>query len=174
MTPAAAWAIIRRLPPLVETVGVFVNWSVSAVEALARAVRLHAAQLHGDESPEMVRDLARSCTVIKAFRVGPPFRASALARYPAASAFLLDGFRPRFWGGTGKTWDWQMARRAGRYGRIILAGGLRPENVAQAIAEARPYAIDVCSGIESRPGRKDPRRLRALMEAVEQANRARK
>jgi phosphoribosylanthranilate isomerase len=86
--------------------------------------------------------------------------------YKAASAILLDGFDRSARGGTGKTFDWQVARRAKRHGRIFLAGGLTPENVGDAIRAARPYAVDVCSGVEARPGKKDPARMKSLMRAV--------
>ena len=171
MTPAEAWGIIRRLPPFVEAVGVFVNWSPEAVNAMARAVGLSVMQLHGDEPPAVVAKLAGARPVVKAFRVRPGFQVALLGRYRAASAFLLDGFSKGLRGGTGKQFDWRVAREAHRYGRIVLAGGLGPENVAQAICEAEPFAIDVCSGIEAKPGKKDPARLRELMREVEAANR---
>jgi phosphoribosylanthranilate isomerase len=170
VTPAQAWEIIRRLPPFVEAVGVFVNWTSGAVEAMARAVGLSAVQLHGEESPAMVAGLAARRAVIKAFRVRRGFRPEVLARYQRAAALLLDGFREGLRGGTGKQFDWRVAQRARRYGRIVLAGGLAPENVAQAIFDVRPFAVDVCSGIEAKPGKKDPVRLRELMHAVEMAN----
>jgi phosphoribosylanthranilate isomerase len=172
VSPQGAWEIIRRLPPLVMAVGVFVDWPTQVVGALARALRLGAVQLHGGEKAQQVRELAKRFAVIKAFAVRPGFGVAALAGYGAASAFLLDGFREGLHGGTGKTADWRLARQANRYGRVILAGGIRPDNVAQAIAEARPFAVDVASGVESRPGKKDPRAMRALLRAVEDANRA--
>lgn len=169
VTPAAAWDIIRRLPALVTSVGVFVDWPPQAVAALAGALRLDAVQLHGHEPPEEAAVLSRRFQVIKAFAMRPGFRAAALGRYGAASTFLLDGFRSGLHGGTGRTADWRMARQAARFGRIILAGGIRPGNVAAAIAAAQPYAIDVASGVEARPGKKDPAALRALMREVEDA-----
>ncbi len=171
VSPAQAWGIIRRLPPFVEAVGVFVNWSFEAVDAMARAVSLSAVQLHGDESPAEVAELAGARPVIKAFRVRRGFRLATLARYRQAAAFLLDGFSEGLRGGTGKPFDWGVAQRARRYGRIVLAGGLGPENVARAIFDVRPFAVDVCSGIEAKPGKKDPARLRELMREVEFANR---
>ena len=169
VTPADAWSIIRRLPPFVEAVGVFVNWPPLVVDALARAVRLGAVQLHGSESPAEVKELSRKHRVIKAFAVKPGFRVASLARYRAADALLLDGFSCGVHGGTGRTLNWELARAASRYGRIILAGGLTPENVSAAIRVAQPYAVDVASGVEARPGRKDPAKLRALFAAIEQA-----
>jgi phosphoribosylanthranilate isomerase len=169
ITPADAWKIIRRLPPFVEAVGVFVNWPPVVVEALARALRLTAVQLHGAESPEEVSEQARTRRVIKAVQVGRGFRVARLARYRSADGILLDGFKRGLHGGTGRTLDWKLARAARRYGKIILAGGLTPENIAEAIRVAEPYAVDVASGVERRPGRKDPARLRALFAAVELA-----
>lgn len=171
VSPRQAWEIIRRLPPLVMAVGVFVDWPVEAVAALARALHLGAVQLHGSEKAGEVRELSGHFSVIKAFAVRPGFRVGGLGAYNAASAFLLDGFRAGLHGGTGKTADWRVARQANRYGRVILAGGIRPDNVEQAIAEARPFAVDVASGVEARPGKKDPAAMRALMRAVEAANR---
>jgi phosphoribosylanthranilate isomerase len=170
ISPAAAWEIVRKLPPLVATVGVFVNWPADVIAALAGALRFDGVQLHGDEQPAEVRDLVRRFRVIKAFAAGPRFKLTTLARFKAASAFLLDGYRSGLYGGTGNTGDWRLAREARRYGPVIVAGGLRPENVAQAIAEAQPFGIDVASGVEARPGKKDPRALRELMREVEAAN----
>ena len=169
ISPADAWNIIRRLPPFVEAVGVFVNWPPLVVDALARALRLGSVQLHGEESPKEVAELARSRRVIKAVQVGRGFRVAALSRYRCADGLLLDGFARGLHGGTGRTLDWNLARSARRYGRIILAGGLTPDNIAEAIRVARPYAVDVASGVEARAGRKDPARLRALFAAVESA-----
>lgn len=166
LTPAAAWEIIRRMPPFVEAVGVFVNWTANAVGALSRALRLGAAQLHGDESPALVAECASERRVIKAFRAGSAFNPRMLAKYTRAAAFLLDGFDPKLFGGTGKRVELATAQRAKKFGPIILAGGLTPENIAEAIREVRPYGVDVCSGVESAPGRKDGKRLRMLMSAV--------
>jgi phosphoribosylanthranilate isomerase len=170
LSPAAAWGIIRRLPPCVVPVGVFVNWAPEAVDALARAIRLKAVQLQGDESVGDARALSRRHKVIKAFRVSPKFRLAALARYRFDWANLLDGHLPGLYGGTGRTVDWDVALRAKRYGRVVLAGGLRAENVKEAILAARPFAVDVCSGTESRPGKKDPARMRAFFDAVHDAD----
>jgi phosphoribosylanthranilate isomerase len=169
ISPAEAWSIIRRLPPFVEAVGVFVNWPPLVVDAMARAVRLGAVQLHGAESPREVAELARKRRVIKAVAVKRGFQPASLRKYRAADAILLDGFARGLHGGTGHTLDWSLARAAGRYTRIILAGGLTPENIAEAIRVAQPYAVDVASGVEVRPGRKDPAKLRTLFAAVERA-----
>jgi phosphoribosylanthranilate isomerase len=172
--PAAARDIIRRVPSRVQAVGVFVNESASDVADLAALLGLDSVQLHGEEPPVFATALSRLLPVVKAFRVRPGFRISALARYRAAArrgGFLLDGFSRRARGGSGKTFDWTLARRARHYGRIFLAGGLTPENVARAIRAARPFAVDVCSGVEASSGKKDPRRVRELMDAVRAAER---
>ncbi len=171
ISPAAAWEIVRKLPPFVATVGVFVNWPTEVIAALAGALRLDGVQLHGDELPGEAAELSERFGVIKAFAAGPQFQLRTLGKYKAASAFLLDGYRSGLRGGTGQTADWRLAREAKRYGRVILAGGLTPENVARAISEVQPFGIDVASGVESRPGKKDPRAMRELMREAEAASR---
>ncbi len=164
--PLKAAEIVRRLPRGVRAVGVFVNEDAAAIQAIARQTGIRWAQLHGEESPQTVARLARRLRVVKAFRVRRGFRVAALARYKSAAAFLLDGFSARARGGTGVGFDWSIARDARRYGRVFVAGGITPENVAAAIRQARPYAMDVCSGVESRPGKKSARKVRALLRAV--------
>ncbi len=167
ISPAAAWEIIRRLPPFVAAIGVFVDWEPAAVSSLAQALRLSGVQLHGNESAADVKAIAaRSMSVIKAVRARNGFRPESLKKFSTDSAILLDGFRTGMHGGTGATLDWELAAHAASHARIILAGGLTPDNVAQAIAVARPYAVDVASGVESKPGKKDARRARAFMSAV--------
>lgn len=163
--------IIRRMPGSVSAVGVFVNASAKDVLKTARAVKLGVLQLHGEESPETVKELAREFPVIKAFRVGPAFQGKDLERYSSASAFLLDGFDRTLRGGTGKKFDWRIVRRAKRFGPVILAGGLTKETAAKAIRTASPFAIDVCSGVERSPGRKDGKMMREFMSAVERERR---
>jgi phosphoribosylanthranilate isomerase len=167
--PAAARRIIRRLPDGITAVGVFVNESEANMLAIARRVGLDYLQLHGNEPPEQVARLKREIPVIKAVRVRDSFRPKQLDSLGRASAILLDGFDARRHGGTGKTFNWNLARGSNGSRRIFLAGGLTPENVAEAIRVARPYAVDVCSGVEARPGRKDPARIVALMWAVKAA-----
>jgi indole-3-glycerol phosphate synthase/phosphoribosylanthranilate isomerase len=134
--------------------------------AIARRVGLDYVQLHGDETAEVVSRMRRSFRVIKAIRVRDSFRVAQLANFKRASSILLDGFDSRLRGGTGKSFNWKLAKSAGSKRQIFLAGGLTPENAAQAVSAARPFAIDVCSGVESRPGKKDAARMRALVTAV--------
>jgi phosphoribosylanthranilate isomerase len=169
IVPAKAKRIVSRLPKRISVVGVFVNESEQTVLEIAREVGLDMLQLHGDETPATIARLKRSFPVIKAIRVKQSLAVGQLQTYRAATALLLDGFAAHRRGGTGKTFDWEIARRAKKYGRVFLAGGLTPENVGAAIREARPYAVDVCSGVEARPGKKDPARVRQLMRAAKSA-----
>jgi phosphoribosylanthranilate isomerase len=161
--------IRTQLPPEVDSVGVFVNANSAEVASLCAEIKLSVAQLHGDESPEAVADLARMLKVIKAFRAGPDFPLAALNDYPAASAFLLDAAQTGQYGGTGRAADWPLAQAAAASHRIILAGGLKVENVAEAIRFVRPYGVDVASGIEHMPGRKDHGLLREFIQEVRRA-----
>jgi phosphoribosylanthranilate isomerase len=166
IAPAAARRIVQRLPEGVSSVGVFVNEPEAQMLAIARAVGLNFVQLHGEEQPEVVTHLCRTLPVIKALRVRGTLRGSEMARFRKASALLLDGFDRKLRGGTGKQVDWKLVKRAGRKRRVFLAGGVTPENAAEAVRSAQPYAIDVCSGVESRPGKKNAARMRALVQAV--------
>ncbi|HVB08381.1 MAG TPA: phosphoribosylanthranilate isomerase [Candidatus Acidoferrales bacterium] len=161
-----AQEIIRHMPQRVSAVGVFVNASVAETLRIARAANLGILQLHGEESPAAVERLAREYPVIKAFRVGPRFQVRALRKYSSAAGFLLDGYDAKHRGGTGKQFDWSVARKAKHYGPVILAGGLRAENVAEAIRHARPFAIDVCSGVEGSPGKKNAKLVKEFMAIV--------
>jgi phosphoribosylanthranilate isomerase len=161
--------IIRHMPDRVTAVGVFVNGSVEEILRIAHTTNVGILQLHGEESPATVERLAREYPIIKAFRVGPRFRARELKKFSSASGFLLDGYDANHHGGTGKRFDWGIAREAKRYGPVILAGGLRAENVIDAIRQVKPFGLDVCSGVEDQPGRKDARKVKRLMAAVRRA-----
>jgi phosphoribosylanthranilate isomerase len=171
ISPAAAADLVDRLPPYVSAVGVFVNWEPEPVVALCRALHLTAAQLHGDETPAVADAIAEHLQVIQALRLGQGSPAPAYAKFRSAAAFLIDAAQPGQYGGTGTTANWHLARVAAQSNRVILAGGLSPENVGEAIRVVRPYAVDVTSGVEARPGRKDPAKLRAFFDAVARANR---
>lgn len=170
ISPFAASKIIRKLPPFVAPVGVFVNWQAAPVTTLAKALALSAAQLHGDEPPKLVTEIARKVSVIKGLHVGKGTALPPFAKYRGATAFLLDAPHSGQYGGTGHTTDWSLAQTAAKSHRILLAGGLTPENVAEAILAVRPYAVDVTSGVEAKPGRKDPGKLRAFFDEVARAN----
>ena len=170
ISPFTASKIIGKLPPFVAPVGVFVNWQAAPVITLVKALGLAAAQLHGDEPPKLVSEIAKKVSVIKALHVGKGSALPPFARYRGAAAFLLDAPHSGQYGGTGHATDWSLAGTAAKSHRILLAGGLTPENVAEAILAVRPYAVDVTSGVESKPGKKDPAKLRAFFDAVNRAN----
>lgn len=175
LAPADAWKIVRKLPALVPTVGVFVNWDSASIIPLAKFLRLSAVQLHGDEPATVTAECARHFPVIKAFRAGSKFQFTQFRVYNAASSFLLDAAtsetKSKSYGGTGRVADWKIAKRAAAKYPILLAGGLTPENIAEAILTVRPYAVDVASGVEFQPGKKDPAKLRAFFAEVARANR---
>lgn len=168
VAPRAAAEIIGRLPAVASTIGVFVNDEASRIIDVASELRLTAVQLHGDESPEFCAGL-RGIKTIKAIRVGQDFDLGIIQSYPV-SMVLLDSNIQGSYGGTGQRFDWRIAIEAKRFARIILAGGLNTENVWDAITHVRPAAIDVCSGVEAEPGRKDFEKLRSFMCVVARAN----
>ena len=168
---AVAAKIRAQLPRRVKAVGIFVNALTADVISLRRSLKLDAVQLHGDESPEAVAEIAPTAPVIKAFRIEPDFPLRTLEGYPDAFAFLFDAAQAGQYGGTGQATDWDVAQRAARTHRIILAGGLKVENVAAAVRIVRPYGIDVASGVESRPGTKDHGLLREFIQEVRRAER---
>jgi len=170
VSPFAASKIIGKLPPFVAPVGVFVNWQAAAVTSLTKALSLAATQLHGDEPPNLVNEIAKKVSVIKALHIGKGSALPPFAKYRGVTAFLLDAPHSGQYGGMGHTTNWTLAQTAAKSHRILLAGGLTPENVADAILVVRPYAVDVTSGVESKPGKKDPGKLRAFFDEVARAN----
>ncbi|HEY2108660.1 MAG TPA: phosphoribosylanthranilate isomerase [Candidatus Acidoferrales bacterium] len=170
VSPFMARSITRQLPPFVAAVGIFVNWKPEVVVTLSKALGLTAAQLHGDESAEDVAAIAEELRVIKALRLGPGAKLEIFGAYKNVSAFLLDTAETGAYGGSGVKADWEFAQTAAKSQRIFLAGGLTPENVGEAIRSVRPYGVDVASGVESKPGKKDPGKLRVFFEEVARAN----
>jgi phosphoribosylanthranilate isomerase len=168
--PKAAQVIIDSVSPLVPCVGVFVNEGVDLICSTAAMLGLAAVQLHGDETPEFCSRL-KGLRLIKALRVGRGFDPASITRYQAG-AILLDANVNGSYGGTGQVFDWRGAIEAKAFASIILAGGLNVDNVADAINQVRPFAIDVCSGVEAEPGRKDFVKLRRFLTAVDEANRS--
>jgi phosphoribosylanthranilate isomerase len=149
--PDRAAAIVRDVPPGLTTVGVFVDESPEVIRRVAREVGLSAVQLHGDEMPSDARDLG--VPVLRAIALDGFERAREL--WPAGTTWLLDAIDPTRRGGTGQQVDWGRAADVAVRARVILAGGLTPQNVADAIARVRPYGVDVSSGVEESPGVKD-------------------
>lgn len=166
--PLTARSIIQRIGPYTATVGVFVNEEPNRIREIAGELGLGAVQLHGDESPEFCDQLG-TVRRIKAMRVGTAFDVKRIAEYQVEMILLDAGIKGSY-GGTGHTFDWQIAIEAKKYAPIILAGGLTTGNVQEAITNVRPVAIDVCSGVEAEPGRKDLDELRRFMKAVARAN----
>jgi phosphoribosylanthranilate isomerase len=165
LPPAAARAIVRRLPPLVTAVGVFVDPSRDEVLRAADASGVVMAQLHGDESPELC--LSLPVPVLKAIRVADAGTLVQLASYDVRG-FLLDTPGPGY-GGSGRTFDWSLVAEVAREMPIVLAGGLTPENVGEAVRAVHPWAVDVASGVESAPGLKDEDRMRRFIDAAKEA-----
>lgn len=165
--PTLARQIIMSLPPLVTSVGVFVNEEPQVVRNLMDDCGLALAQLHGNESAAYCQELGRP--VIKALRVKDRSSFLALAEFQGRAGvrgFVLDAFSEQAYGGTGQMIDWQLAAEVARAASILLAGGLTPDNVEKAIQAVRPYGVDVSSGVELAPGKKDHEKVRAFIRAV--------
>lgn len=160
----AARDIVVALPAGVPAIGVFVNQSVDEINAVIDEAGLFGVQLHGDEPLDVIGRIRRP--VIRSVSVDAAF----IDQIPAQVTVLLDVVDPERRGGTGRTIDWTAAADVARRRAVVLAGGLTPSNVEQAIAAVRPYAVDVSSGIESAPGVKDHARIRAFMDAVRRAD----
>jgi phosphoribosylanthranilate isomerase len=169
-----AGEVVACLPPFVDRVGVFIDRDVQEVVEIVREVGLTYAQLHGDEDPGYCRQIARMaapCKVIKAFRVGLENRAADFARYnDVVCGFLLDTYIQGQAGGTGQVFDWRLIEDLDLQRPVILAGGLRPENILEAIRMVRPFGVDVNSGIEISPGIKDHQKLHELIDQVRLAD----
>jgi len=165
VSPDQAAEIIRRLPPFLQTVGLFVNESAQTVNETAERCGLDIVQLHGEEPPEYCAAIRRR--VLKALRVKDSSSLDTIKEYRVA-AILLDAWSPKARGGTGETFNWDIAAAAATQGRIILAGGLTPENVADAIRQVRPYGVDVSSGVEAAPGKKDPIKVRKFISKAKE------
>ncbi len=170
IAPEAAAAIAADLPPFVATVGVFVDRGVEEIERVAASTGISLAQLHGNEPPEECGRLR--LPFVKAIRIRSEEDLAAIHQYPHARAFLLDTYVADRSGGTGRTFPWEIAAKAARQARIVLSGGLTPENVAVAVRQVRPYAVDVCTGVEAAPGRKDHRKVREFIEQAKKAGAA--
>ncbi len=155
-----AWSIVESLPPELLAVGVFVNETADAITPVAQVSGVRLVQLHGEESPELCQALPWQ--VVKTFRFTEQTRPEMMADYDV-EAFLIEGFHAELYGGAGAQADWHQAATLHPYGRIILAGGLTAENVQEAIRVVRPYAVDVGSGVEASPGKKDWQKVRTFI-----------
>jgi len=174
LTRGKAKAICRALPPSIRRVGVFVNETFSGIMAIADACGLDAVQLHGQEPPDVIPRLRQEgLLVVKALFVGRAPGISDVGAYHP-SGFLVECGAGKLPGGNAETWDWARARPLVDHYPLILAGGLTPDNVTQAIARGQPDAVDLSSGVEASPGSKDLTRVAALMAAVRRCRMERK
>jgi len=163
--PSRASKILEKIPPFVTTVGVFVNHpDPQNLEDFALSLGLHAVQLHGNETPDYCSMIQR-VKVIKVFKVDSNFRVDSLRNH-GSGTFLLDSCAP----GTGATFNWNLVYGANAFGSIIIAGGLTSDNVSEVVTTLHPFAVDVASGVESRPGKKDYEKMRRFIEAVQRAD----
>lgn len=167
--PDMVRAITLELPPFVDRVGVFRDEEIEVVEEIVNYCRLTLVQLHGSESPEYCKKI--SCQVIKSFSIHPDTDSEELAAYSGiAGGFLLDTYHKHMAGGTGITFDWKLVEQIKPPGPVILAGGLTTENVGEAIRQVKPFAVDVNSGVEYQPGRKDIEKLKSFAHEVRKAD----
>jgi phosphoribosylanthranilate isomerase len=178
LSPDAAKEIIAALPPLVMPIGVFVEQSPEEIDTLCRYCGLHTAQLHADAYTPELAAAVTAASIIRVFRPGPGFRITEVeefAGHTGCHAFLFDAYNPAMAGGTGETIESSTALKlfeeTREFGWALLAGGLKPENVARAVRHVRPWGVDTASGVESAPGIKDHGKIRAFVAAVRQADR---
>lgn len=167
VTAEVVHRIIALLPPFVLPVGVFVNEDMKVVRDLMDSCGLALAQLHGDEPAAYCEQLGRP--ILKAIRLRDMRSFLSLAEYKGRAGvrgFVIDAYSDSAYGGTGQTTDWGLAAQAAQSAAVLLAGGLTPDNVGEAIARVRPYGVDVSSGVESSPGKKDHAKLQAFVEAA--------
>ncbi len=166
--PEKAREIVEQLPEEVLKVGVFVNESLEKIIEVAETAKLDALQLHGEETPEFARELKAKTNleIIKAFRISEDFKPEDVLRYEV-DAILLDAYNRKEHGGTGETFDWEIAKKVREiFPQMYLAGGLSGENIADAIENVRPFAVDSCSLLEKEKGFKDSQKVRDFIFAV--------
>jgi len=162
ISPGNAKKIIKKLPPLISTVGVFVNEDKNTIKKTVSQAGIDIIQLHGDETPKACN---LSKPAIKAIRVKSLDSLEIISKYrDKVSAFLLDTYTPELFGGTGQVFNWDIAVEAKQFGRVILAGGLTPANIEKAVRLVHPYAVDVSSGVEAEKGKKDHLKMKLFIE----------
>lgn len=163
ISPANAKKMIKKLSPFISTVGVFVNEDKNTIKKTVSQAGIDILQLHGDEPPAACRFPEH--LVIKAIRVKSIDNLEIISKYKdKVSAFLLDTYTPEGFGGTGQIFNWDIAAEAKKFGRVILAGGLTPENIEKAVRLVHPYAVDVSSGVEAEKGKKDHNKMKLFIE----------
>ena len=162
-----ASVIIRRLPPFINTVGVFVDENPGQIEKAISMTGINVVQFHSVGSSEMS---LLPCPVIKAIRVKSLDSLDPLINVKdVVSAFLLDTYTPDAFGGSGQIFNWEIALEAKQFGRIILAGGLTPDNISEAVKRVQPYGVDVSSGVEAKKGKKDHKKLKLFIDHAKRA-----
>ena len=168
--PEIVQEIVELLPPFISSVGVFVNEDRKKVEEIAEGCGLTTLQFHGQESPSYCEKFKQK--VVKALRIENKDILKKAAQYQnKVDAYLLDTYSPSKYGGTGKTFDWRIAKEIKEFGLpIILSGGLNPENIREAISEVEPYGVDVSSGVEERPGKKNLEKLINFVRIVRETD----
>ena len=164
--PDEAREIIKKLPPFVSFVGVFVDASRNDINSIVKITGINTLQFHGDESPDYCRKF--SLPVIKAIRINDRLDSDYIESFDV-QAILLDTFTDKEYGGTGSVFDWELLKNTGITKRMIISGGLNPDNVKRLVSEIKPYAVDVSSGVENSPGIKDHKKINKFIEAVNNA-----
>ena len=164
ISPSKVRKLVEGLPPGITPVGVFVNARERQVKDICKLTRINTVQFHGDEDVAYCKRFTDK-KVIKAFRVNEFFAFKSVMKY-RVDAYLFDTYHDEAYGGTGKTFDWEVLKQFKFNKPVILSGGLTPSNVAQAIETVQPFMVDVCSGIEKEPGIKNPRLIREFFAQV--------
>ena len=166
VAPERARQIIAELPPFLTTVGLFVNEPPARIREMVEFCGLNTVQLHGDEEPDQC--CYPPCRVIKALRLKSEMDDEFFSSFPVSS-LLLDAYVPDQYGGTGHRCDWDNAAAIAKTHRVILAGGLSPDNVTEAVQQVHPYGVDVSSGVERKPGQKDPEKVASFIRLAKEA-----
>jgi len=163
--PQKVKEIIEKIPPFVTTVGVFVNEEIEEIKRIVKITKLDLVQLHGEEDEEYIDKIKKEVKVLKAFRVK---NKNVLEEIKAMNldSFLLDAFTKEEYGGTGKTFDWEIARESKKLGNVILAGGINENNIEEIIKKIQPYAVDISSGVEVEPGIKDVKKIKNILKKI--------
>jgi len=165
--PLFAREISQAIPPFISKIGVFVNEEIKTIKEIYDNCFLDAVQLHGNEDSQYISALSIPC--IKAFKVSGNEVIKQIEEF-SLPYFLLDSFDKKLSGGTGQSFDWQIAKDAAKYGKIILSGGLNPENIKEALETVNPYAVDISSGVEKSPGKKDVKKMESVINEVHRWN----
>lgn len=166
ISPSKAKKIIAELPPFVVPVGIFVNLNEKAIVDICRFTKINTTQLHGDESAALCKRVSKNYKVIKAFRVDEGFDLRAVEKYDV-SAYLFDTYKENVEGGTGEAFNWDIIKDVKFDKPVILSGGLKASNIQAAMGDVKPYAVDISSGLEKKPGIKDPRKIREFFDLID-------